>query len=516
MKRKSYTTFAAIHLGSEMISMQITEYRGIDRYKVVECCSKRVRLGEETFKNKTIPFSLVNGICEILQGFKSLMEEYGVEEYKMQATTAVREARNQIFLLDQIYSKTGLVVDVVDMPREIYTKYVAIRNTLKESKITSDREGMLMMDISSGGLGITFVQDEEIKYQQNFHIGIIRIKESFERNKRESLHFNRALTEFLSSTIGSVRRELQQDHVRYLVLSGTETELVLKMLGLDIKQKVHRIAAEDFQKFFSKMRKLNLPQLIKVYNIPESVAELVLPTVLLYEQLLDLVPAQEIIVTGDRFIDGMQLLHIGTKTSEVMCKNWERELIGLFHCIGKRYLYDRQHVNQVERLSLLMFDKLAKHYGMGERERLLLRGAAILHDLGKYICMRSHSIYSYQLIMATDIIGFSDRDKKIIALAAYYHANKLFEPGNANAPIIDKDMVAVVAKLAAILRLADALDRSYLQKIRQCSVIIKDRTMYVQATSKKDLALEEWTFTSKANFFEEVYGLEAVLERVND
>ena len=214
MKRKSYTTFAAIHLGSELISMQITEYSGIDKYKVVECCSKRVRLGEETFKNKIIPFSLVNEICEILQGFKALMEEYGVEEYKMQATTAVREARNQIFLLDQIYSKTGLIVDVVDMPREIYTKYVAIRNTLKESKINSDREGMLMMDISSGGLGITFVQDEEIKYQQNFHIGIIRIKESFERNKRESLHFNRALTEFLSSTIGSVRLELQQEHVR--------------------------------------------------------------------------------------------------------------------------------------------------------------------------------------------------------------------------------------------------------------------------------------------------------------
>ena len=117
--------------------------------------------------------------------------------------------------------------------------------------------------------------DSEVKYQQNLHVGIIRIKESFERNKRESMHFNRALTEFLSSTIGSVRRELQQDHVRYLVLSGTETELVLKMLGLDVAQKVHRIAAEDFQNFFSKMRKLNLPQLIKVYNIPESVAELV-------------------------------------------------------------------------------------------------------------------------------------------------------------------------------------------------------------------------------------------------
>ncbi len=515
MKRKSYTTFAAIHLGSEMISMQIAEYRGTDRYKIVELCNRRIRLGEETFKNKVIPFSLVNEICDILQGFKLLMEEYGVEEYKIQATTAVREARNQIFLLDQIYSKTGLVVDVVDMPREIYTKYVAIRNTLREHKITSEREGMLMMDISSGGLGITFIQDEEIKYQENFHVGIIRIKESFERNKRESLHFNRALTEFLTSTIGPVRRELDQEEVKYLVLSGTETELILNMLGLDVNQKLHRIKAEDFHKFFSQMRKLNLPQMIKVYNIPENVAELVLPTVLLYEQLLDLVPAQEVIVTADRFIDGMQLLHIGNKTNLMLQKNWEQELISLFHCIGKRYLYDKKHVGQVERLSLVIFDKLAKSYGMGERERLLLRGAAILHDIGKYICMRSHSSYSYQLIMATDIIGFSDRDKKIIALAAYYHANKLFEQSS-SAPAVDKDLVAIVAKLAAILRMADAMDRSYLQKIRQCSVNIKDKKMTVLATSKVDLALEEWTFAAKASFFEEVYGLEAILERVED
>ena len=232
MKRKTHTTFAAIHLGSEKISMQITEYRNLDKCKIIERVSRRIRLGEATFKNKIIPFELVSEICDVLQGFKRLMVEYGVEEYKLQATTAVREASNQIFLLDQIYSKTGLKVDVVDMPQEIYTKFVAIRNTLKNEKISSERAGMLMMDISSGGLGVTLVQDEQIRYQENFHVGIIRIKESFARNRRESIHFNKALTEFLSSTIGSVRQELHQDSVQYLVLSGTETELLLRMLPL--------------------------------------------------------------------------------------------------------------------------------------------------------------------------------------------------------------------------------------------------------------------------------------------
>ena len=67
MKKKSYTTFAAIHLGSEMISMQIVEYRNMNKVKVIEQCNHRVRLGEETFKNKIIPFSMVSEICELLQ-----------------------------------------------------------------------------------------------------------------------------------------------------------------------------------------------------------------------------------------------------------------------------------------------------------------------------------------------------------------------------------------------------------------------------------------------------------------
>ncbi len=515
MKRKTYTTFAAIHLGSEKISMQITEYRNIERVKVVERVSRRIRLGEATFKNKIIPFPLVSEICEILQGYKLLMEEYGVEEYRLEATTAVREAANQVFLLDQIYNRTGLKVTVVDMPVEIYTKYVSIRNTLKQNKITSDRAGMLMFDISSGGLGVTMVQDEQIRYQANFHVGIIRIKEGFERNRRESMHFNKALTEFLSSTIGPVKQELNVNKVQYLVLSGTETELLLSILGHDATVMLQRIKTADLQKLFATMRRRNVAQIISKYMLPESAAELALTSILLYDQLLQLIPAEEVVITSDSFIDGMQLLHIGHKTSPELVKGWEQEQISLFHTIGRHYHYDVDHVRQVERLSLLIFDTIANRYGRGSRERLPRRGTCILHHLGKYICMRSHSLYTYQLIMSTDVLGLSDRDKSIIALGAYYHAYKLFDRSVKNAPPVERDLVPIVAKLAAIVRIADALDRSYMQKIHSCTVSIKDNVLKVQATSKMDMALEMWTFADKAPFFEEVFGLEPQLERVD-
>ena len=514
MRKKQYKIFAAIHLGSEMISMQIVQYRNLNNMKVLEECNRRVRLGEETFKNKIIPFSMVNEICELLVGFKRLMTEYEVEEYSMQATTAVREALNRVFLLDQIYIRTGLKVTVIDLPEEIYTKYASIRRTMKLDGLTGVDESMLMMDISSGGLGITFVKDNIIRYQQNLNIGVIRVKESFNRNQRSSMKFNQALAEYLSSTMGAVRDALKNEQIHYLVLTGAESELLLQMMGVEFKAGVIRIKTEQFMQLFKTVHELNLPQIIKVFKINEDVAELVVPTILLYEQLLALVPVQEIILTDDRFIDGICLLHIGPKASKDYADELEQEQLSLLYSIGERYQYDEAHSRQVAKLALAMFDKLGKHHGLDSR--ILLQATALLHDIGKYVSLRSHSLYSYMLIMSCDILGFSEMDKKIVALASYYHAHRLFS-GKRHAEVeeMSPEIMPLVAKIAALVRLADAMDRSYKQKIKSCRVNVKNGVMKVEAVTLEDLTIEEWTFASKASFFEEVYGLQAVLERVD-
>ena len=516
MRKKQYKIFAAIHLGSEMISMQIVQYRNLNNMKVLEECNRRVRLGEETFKNKIIPFSMVNEICELLVGFKRLMTEYEVEEYSMQATTAVREALNRVFLLDQIYIRTGLKVTVIDLPEEIYTKYASIRRTMKLEGLTGVDESMLMMDISSGGLGITFVKDNIIRYQQKLNIGVIRVKESFNRNQRSSMKFNQALAEYLSSTMGAVRDALKNEQIHYLVLTGAESELLLQMMGVEFKAGVIRIKTEQFMQLFKTVHELNLPQIIKVFKINEAVAELVVPTILLYEQLLALVPVQEIILTDDRFIDGICLLHIGPKASKDYADELEQEQLSLLYSIGERYQYDEAHSRQVAKLALAMFDKLGKHHGLDSHSRILLQATALLHDIGKYVSLRSHSLYSYMLIMSCAILGFSEMDKKIVALASYYHAHRLFS-GKRHAEVeeMSPEIMPLVAKIAALVRLADAMDRSYKQKIKSCRVNVKNGVMKVEAVTLEDLTIEEWTFASKASFFEEVYGLEAVLERVD-
>ena len=514
MAKKKAALAALIHLGSEQVSLEIIEYTGLDNVKVLEQAKQKVRLGEEAFKNKKISFATTLDVCEVLKGYKQLMEDYGVKDYLLQGTTAVREVENQAYFLDQIYVKTGFVIDVVDMPREIFIKSASLHRSLERYDSTMYKDGILFVDISSGGLGITYVKNNIVKYQQNLHIGIIRIKEAFDRNEQASINFAGALTEYIASNIGPVQEEFAQEKIKYLVLTGAESEMILQLVNKKSNpKKIAHLAVEDFSAFYNKVRKLNTVQIMKMYNLTESQAELVLPTTILYQQLLNLTPVEDIIIPPDSFIDGMKVIYVARATDQVYLEQIQDMRLSLVRSIGERYHYDAQHAKSVEKFALAIFDSLKKSHGLDLHARYLLRAACILHDIGKFVCLRSHAIYSYRLIVSVDIFGYSYLDKRIIAWVAYYQAASLKEDDSVVPVHIDRELRPLVAKLAAIVRMADAMDRSYKQKIKSCKVQIKDNTMLVIAKSKQELSLEEWTFANKSSFFEEVFGLMPILEK---
>ena len=129
-KSANNNLFAAIHLGSEQVGIQIVQYQDVDDIKVIDQAARQVLLGEETFKTGRISFTAMNELCELLKGYRRMMAEYGVRDYRLLATTAVREAANRDYILDQIKVKTGLNVEIVDMPQEIFYKYVLRISTL--------------------------------------------------------------------------------------------------------------------------------------------------------------------------------------------------------------------------------------------------------------------------------------------------------------------------------------------------------------------------------------------------
>ncbi|GBG56913.1 exopolyphosphatase [Sporomusaceae bacterium FL31] len=512
-KNASLNIFAAIHLGSEQVSVQIVQYKDVDEFKIIDQASRQVVLGEEAFKTGRISFTALNEICELLKGYRRMFAEYGVRDYRLIATTAVREAENRNYILDQIKVKTGLVVEIVDMPQEIFYKYVSIFKNIQDHGLADHQEGILFVDISSGGLGITIYKDGLIKYQQNIHIGILRIKESFDKSQRESLYFQQALAEYIYCSIEPVKQELVKHAIKYLVLSGTETRLLLNMLGCSSGGRLAFVSLADFYRLYEKVKVLNLPQIMKEFSLNEAKAEMVLPTIVLYKQILGLTDIAEIVIPADQFIDGISIIHITEKTQAKWFNMIDKQVIGLACALGEKYQYDAQHAAAVESHALCLFDRMAKVHGLGKRERMMIQVACILHDIGKFVSLRQHYFYSYQLIKSSDIIGFSDIEKAIIANVAQYHSKGIPASGDPKMAELTNEQKVTVGKLAAIVRLADAIDRAHRQKNSSLDVVIKGDEMIITVAAKVDMSLEEWTFLDKVSFFESVFGIRATLVR---
>ena len=159
---------------------------------------------------------------------------------------------------------------------------------------------------------------------------------------------------------------------------------------------------------------------------------------------------------------------------------------------------------------------------MGSRERLLLQIAVIIHSCGKFISVRNANECAYNIIMSTEIIGLSHLEREIVANVVRYNIRDFdynmvrmeAGPELSSGSLPDQsDATILTAKLTAMLRLANSMDRSHGQKLKDCRITVKDKTLTVSAEYSGDITLEAVSFEQKAAFFEEIFGIRPVLKQ---
>jgi exopolyphosphatase/guanosine-5'-triphosphate,3'-diphosphate pyrophosphatase len=156
---------------------------------------------------------------------------------------------------------------------------------------------------------------------------------------------------------------------------------------------------------------------------------------------------------------------------------------------------------------------MASVHRLGERERLILRAAAVLHDVGDYVRYDGHHKHSYYLIQHADIMGLTPDERGLVANIARYHRKSPPDPSHPNFRDLDKDARAKVRSLAAILRIADALDREHLGKVKGVKAEIDNakRRLTLHVDGDEDRELEEWTVRAKSELLRDVFDLEVVI-----
>jgi exopolyphosphatase/guanosine-5'-triphosphate,3'-diphosphate pyrophosphatase len=173
---------------------------------------------------------------------------------------------------------------------------------------------------------------------------------------------------------------------------------------------------------------------------------------------------------------------------------------------------NKKHTQNLEKTALLIFDSMKKYHGMGKRERLLLRISAILQDCGKFVSLSNSADCAYNIIMSTEIIGLSHKEREIVANVVRYNTTG-YDYEHAMRHNGDGISALITAKLVAILMIVNGMDRSYKQKFDSIRCVLKDHKLMITTDSTEDITLEQSLFQTKADFFEEVYGIRPVLKK---
>ncbi|MFR3322111.1 MAG: hypothetical protein ACLTSZ_14500 [Lachnospiraceae bacterium] len=140
--------------------------------------------------------------------------------------------------------------------------------------------------------------------------------------------------------------------------------------------------------------------------------------------------------------------------------------------------------------------------------------AVVLHNCGKFISLEDVSECCVPYYVATEIIGLSHSEREMIAYTVRFNTSPfLYYREFTQEADISKEEYLTIAKITAILWLANAMDRTHKQKCQDVTMTFKNRELKITVTSQEDLSLEFGTFREKAEFFEEVFNVHPTIRQ---
>lgn len=490
MEKQTRNVLGIIHLGTVNMTMKIIAYSSLDDMEIIENVAQEVKYGEMVFQSRHVSFQSLNEICQVLLGFRQLLRDYDVKDVRVLSTTAISEADNLINVLDQIRIRTGFHVEVTHMTKEIFYKFFGLYYNVLKGKFNFADKAVMLLDITSGGVGLTGWKKDCLLFQQNINIGSLRILENFTEKQRNELTFPTAVREYIYGTLYPLWKGVQQYDIKYIVLSGRGGSLIARIMGKTSEEGLFLITAKELRQFIYPLKGVTPFKLMKRFGLSQNLANVIMPTT---------------------FTEGYTMYYVAQKTKHPYMEQLQALRLDMMRRMANKYLYDSIHSTRIEGYCNVLFEALYKFIGLRYEAKYLLQMAAIFHETGKFINIRKHNLCTYNLIGETDIFGLADDEKQILAAVLYYAFDGTLQESSVVYHELTPRQKVITAKLTAIFRLADSLDKSHLGKISDLRAELGEDELIVYYTADSDISLERWTYMKMAVNFSEVFGISTKL-----
>jgi exopolyphosphatase/guanosine-5'-triphosphate,3'-diphosphate pyrophosphatase len=499
---------AAVDIGTNSVHMIVVRVRPDLSFEVIDREKEMVRLGAGGLDGRALTPEAMHAALQVLSKFRRLAESHGVEETVAVATSAVREAENGGEFLHAIEEQTGIRARVISGTEEARLIHLAAAyGTSTQGEIS------VAIDIGGGSVEITRGLGPNIELGRSFKLGVIRLTERFVKSDPISPRDERKLVRHIESEFhGHLEQLAKSGFDRVIGTSGTVLSLGAIVAaeqgrGAGGALRNLRVSAKQVHRVRKALTALDLEKRLRVPGLDPRRADLAVAGAILLDTMMRRLGASELTLCDLSLREGLVLDYIARHRTEIAHADQypdvrRRSVIGL----AERCNYRTEHAQQVARLSTALFDHTRGVHGLTDREREWLEYAALLHDIGVHISYERHHQHSYYLIRNGDLRGFEPDEIEAIALVAQYHRRRVPSRRHEAFGALGRKRRRVVRTLAAMLRLAENLDRSHSQPITGIELHDRGEDMLLQIRTSGDAELELWAANRQAAPFVRAIG----------
>jgi exopolyphosphatase/guanosine-5'-triphosphate,3'-diphosphate pyrophosphatase len=439
------------------------------------------------------------------------MHGYGVSRVRAVATSAVREASNGDLFLDRVAGRTGISFEAINEGEESRLVFLALKHALAQHAVFKGAR-TLLVEVGGGSTSLTLLNRGEPDRSGVYALGAVRLRQRLDLSSHSHELQVALLKRYVANVIEEIRLEIPLRRVTHMSAIGGDIRFAAaQILDEADADGLREIPRDAFLAFCDEVERLDEDGIVERFRLPAVEAETLMPALLIYRALLNETSVKRLVVSDASLRQGA-LLDLAAAEGALGAGEFDQQVLASADALGRRYRYDHEHGRHVAQLAARLFDELRDEHRLGTRERLLLQAAALLHDVGVYVSLRAHHKHSQYLIAASQIFGLSDDETAMVSNIARYHRGAT--PQRSHLPYIalDRGDRLIVDKLAAILRLANALDAEHLQRVRDVHIRRTEQTWIVALEGTGDLTMEQMAAQARADMLAATFGRGIVIQ----
>ncbi len=499
-----------VDVGSNNIKLEIFEVAADGHSHLVFSEKFQARLGADVFLTRRLRVENTETAIAALKQIRRITQEFKCRHTVAVATAALRECDSTDFI-ERVQREAQINVSIISGLEEARLVYSGVR-----AHTSLGQSNVLINDIGGGSTEILVCNDDHIHFVESLRLGTVRLRDMFDIESKDLV---KLVEKYVQRSVEPYLDDIRRFSPEAALCTGGTARTILEILremGVSLREqlKLPMVETKDFAEVVDHLSQMSRKELARIKSIDEGRRDIILPGAALLLGLLRHTRMNRFMVSPNGLRDGALADYVYNKVNKNVYLRSQTQFreTGLTAIVDK-YRMDRGHSEHVAQLSVQLFDLFAELHRLPTETRDLLKAAAMLHDIGKFIDYSQHHKHSLYILSNVNLPGYDNDERDIIAHTARYHRKSNPKASHIEFQRLSGRTQDTIVKLSVLLRIADSLDRSYASAITGLRVRkTGDRAWQIGFDSAVESQLERWAFARKKDQFEKVFGVSLDLE----